>query len=128
MNVLGVLFDSKMQWGPHIKKTLQKAEKALNAIKIIKKYFDVSELLQIVTSNFFSVLYYNAEVWQTPTLKQTLQKRLLSLSSKALKVCTRSTDLWLLSFNDLHEMAGRATPTKIMYYKLALQLYKTMNR
>ena len=31
----------------------------------------------------------------------------------------------MLSYKDLHEMAGRATPTKLANYKLALQLYKT---
>ena len=33
----------------------------------------------------------------------------------------------MLSFINLHEMAGRATPNKIMSYKLALQLYRTFN-
>ena len=31
----------------------------------------------------------------------------------------------ILSFKDLHEMAGSATPEKLANYKLALQLYKT---
>ena len=33
----------------------------------------------------------------------------------------------MLSFNSLHEMVGRATPDKILDYKLALQLYKVVN-
>ena len=33
----------------------------------------------------------------------------------------------MLSYPNLHEMAGRATPDKIMSYKLALQLYRTFN-
>ena len=40
----------------------------------------------------------------------------------------RPNDLWMLSFNDLHEMAGRATPQKLRDYKSALQLYKTMDQ
>ena len=43
------------------------------------------------------------------------------------KTCTRASDMWMMSFNDLHEMAGRATPDKLSNYKLALQLYKTYN-
>ena len=33
----------------------------------------------------------------------------------------------MLSYLNLHEMAGRATPDKMMSYKLALQLYRTFN-
>ena len=35
--------------------------------------------------------------------------------------------MWMLSFNSLHEMAGRAPPEKINDYKLALQLFKVVN-
>ena len=33
----------------------------------------------------------------------------------------------MLNFEELHEMAGRATPTNLMYYKMSLQLHKTFN-
>ena len=33
----------------------------------------------------------------------------------------------MLSFNELHEMAGRATPMQLVDYKIALQLYKTID-
>ena len=33
----------------------------------------------------------------------------------------------MLSFNNLHKMAGRVTPEKLGDYKLALQLYKVFN-
>ena len=36
----------------------------------------------------------------------------------------KTLDLWMLSFNNLHKMAGRATPEKLGDYKLALRLYK----
>ena len=36
INVLGVLFDSKLKWGPQVQRTLQKAHKALNAIRLIR--------------------------------------------------------------------------------------------
>ena len=78
----------------------------------------------------FTVILTNTltdDAWHTPTLNQQLQVRLLSASSKALKVCTRSLDMWMLLFDELHEMAGRATPQKLMYYKMALQLHKTTN-
>ena len=36
INVLGIIFDSNLQWGPQVTSTLKKANKALNAIRLIK--------------------------------------------------------------------------------------------
>ena len=52
---------------------------------------------------------------------------MLSHSTKAIKLCTRSSDVWMLSFENLHEMVERATPDQLLKYKLALQLYITFN-
>ena len=127
MNVLGILFDSKLKWGPQVQRALQKADKALNALRLIRRYFVQEELIQLITSNYYSVLYFNSEVWHIPTLNQSLQSKLLSASAKALKICVRTSDMWMLSFKELHEMAGRAVPAKIRDYKTALQLYKTID-
>ena len=108
-----------------LKTSFPHLNKALNAIKLIKIYFEHAELVQLITSNFYSVLYYNSEVWNIPTLGTALQNRLLSASARALKICSRPSDLWMLSFNDLHELVGRATSQKLRNYKSALQLYKT---
>ena len=42
-------------------------------------------------------------------------------------MCTKTPDTWMLSYSNLHEMSGRATPNRLMDYKLALQLYRTYN-
>ena len=39
----------------------------------------------------------------------------------------KTSDAWMMSYGNLHEMAGRLTPDQIMDYKLALQLYRTFN-
>jgi hypothetical protein len=40
INVLGVIFDYKLHWSHHITNTITKSQKALSAIKIIRKYFN----------------------------------------------------------------------------------------
>ena len=127
INVLGVVFDAKLQWGPQVKRALTRATKALNAISLIRMHFSQQELLLLVTSNYYSVLYYNSEVWHLPTLNQSLKKALITSSARALKMCAKSSDMWMLSYKSLHEMTGRSRPQEIMNYKLALQLYKTIN-
>ena len=52
INVLGIIFDSNLQWGPQVTSTLKKANKALNAIRLINNYFTSNELLQQSVSTF----------------------------------------------------------------------------
>ena len=40
MNILGVIFDSKLTWAKHIATQISKSTCALHAIKLIKKYFN----------------------------------------------------------------------------------------
>ena len=67
----------------------------------------------------YGILYYNSEVWQLRTLNQSLKNQLLSVSAKAIKTCFKNLDYWLLSYKDLHQIAGRATPERLMSYKLS---------
>ena len=126
MNVLGVLFDSKLNWQSHVEQTISKAKKSLHAIRLIKKFFNKDELLQLVTSNYFSILYYNSEIWHIPTLNANTKQSLLSASSSPLKICIREYDL-TMSFAKLHSLAKRADPPHVMQYKHALQLFKVYN-
>ena len=126
INVLGVIFDQKLQWSEHISQCINKSSKALNAIRLIRRFFTTKELLQIVTSNYFSILYYNSEIWHLPTLKNNLKQKILSSSAKAIRTCVKycTKDI---SFIRLHEMYNRATPEKYLLYKHALCLFKLIN-
>ena len=126
INVLGVTFDSKLQWSSHVSKAIAKSTRALNAIKLIRKFFSKHELLQLLASNFYSTLYYNTEIWLSDSLKYSLKKQLLSASGNALRVALHYPDP-MISFIHLHRLANRATPTMFCKYRLALQLYKTFN-
>ena len=60
------------------------------------------------------------------TIKPPIKNAILSASARALRVCLKNYD-WYVSFEDLHAMAKRATPEKLMLYKLSLQLFKIFN-
>ena len=125
INVQGVVFDQKLQWSDHISHCVVKSKKALTAIRLIKKIFTTEELLQVVTSNVYSILFYNSEIWDLHSLKSNLKPKLLSCSATAIKSCVKySTND--KSFVDLHNTHKRATPEKILLYKHALNLYKLM--
>ena len=126
INILGVIFDSKLQWADQVAHALKRSMNALNAVRLIKKFFTKKELLNLITSNFYSILYYNSEIWHLPTLKASLKQKILSASAKALRVCSKVTDYYQ-SFASVHSVCKRATPEMLMKYKLALCLYKLYN-
>ena len=126
IDVLGVIFDQKLQWSDHIAHCVKKSSRALTAIQLIIKIFTTKELLQLVTSNFYSILYYNSEIWHLQSLKRNLKQKLLSSSAKALKLCLKMNTNEI-SFVKLHEMCHRATPDNFLLYRHALTLYKLLN-
>ena len=126
MGVLGILFDSKLQWQPQVQNAINKSKKALHAISMIKKYFTKSQLLSLITACYYSVLYFNSEIWLLPTLGPLLKQKLLAASAAPLKSITHAYDR-SMSYDQLHFINQRATPTQITTYKHALLLHKTYN-
>ena len=66
------------------------------------------------------------EIWHVPCLNYNLKLKLLSASAKALTICWKKLDPFV-SFEALHMISKRATPEKLMQYKLALCLHKIYN-
>ena len=127
MNVLGVVFDSTLNWSQQVSQTITKSKKALHAIKLIRKHFNQKELLTLLTSNFYSILYYNSEIWHLPTLSPQLKQLLLSASSNALKL-TQTFPNRMQSFINIHTECNRALPEQMILYKHAILLHKTYNQ
>ena len=80
----------------------------------------------MITANFYSILYYNSEIWHLPGLNPHLKQLLLAASAHALKLCTPSYER-SMSYKDLHIINKRATPPQLMKYKLSIQLHRLYN-
>jgi hypothetical protein len=92
INILGVLFDYKLHWGHHIKQVIYRANKvlsAISAIKLIRKLFNTPELINLATSNFYSILFYNSEMWHLPNLNFNLKHALFVVSANCLEMCLK---------------------------------------
>jgi hypothetical protein len=126
INVLGITFDSKLQWGLQVSRTIRGANTSLQAIKLIRKYFTTPEIVQLLTSNFYSRFYYGSEIWHIPTLNRNCKKMLLSASANALKLCNIFYDPFV-SYIDLHKLHKRALPSKFCIYRHCLLLHKVFN-
>jgi len=122
MKVLGVTFDNKLDWSSHINDVITKVTKVQFGIRCIKKYFTLNELLDLVTSLGLSKLYYGAPVWLSRSLHSANQKKLLRASAGLIKSCIENQDWNLVSFSDLHQLSGKATPMMMSDYFQAMTL------
>ena len=126
IKVLGVTFDSKLNWHAHINIIIQKCKKTLQAVHIISPYFTIDERLNIVTSLFYSKMYYASEIWLLPTLSHVLKRKLLSLSTYALRIVVNDV---YKTFNatELHTLLNRFTPNQWRIYSSLLTLFRIFN-
>ena len=124
IKVLGVDFDSKFNWHKHIAMAISKSRKALQAIKLTKKHISKKELITLVTSKYYSILFYNFSIWLIPGLTRQSKLAILSASAAPLKFCCAQFHK-LMSYERLHEITGRPPPNAICKYNHALILHKT---
>ena len=87
MNVLGVTFDSKLNWQHLIQLAFKKSKQALQAIRLISNHLTKRELLTIIKSNFYCILYYNAKIWLLHTISPNSKNTIMSVSASPLKIC-----------------------------------------
>ena len=126
MNVLGVIFDSKLTLSNQVAQATQKAKKSLHAIKMIRKLLTKNEIKTLLTTKFYSILYFNSEIWHIQTLAPELKQILLSASATALKLSQLVTNQ-MQSFINVHTECERALPEQMMMYKHAKMLHKLYN-
>ena len=58
MNMLGVIFDSKLNWNAHVANAICKAKKSLYALCLLRKFFNDQEMRILLDSKFYSVLLF----------------------------------------------------------------------
>ena len=126
INVLGVIFDSKLTWNCHVTHCINKAKRKLYGLRLLRAFFEPKHMRTLLDSYFYSTLYYNANVWLTTELNSQLKQSLLSISVNALKSCTMH-DESLISFDDIHKRNSKCTPMQISMYQRSLILYKAIN-
>ena len=126
MNVLGVTFDSKLNWSDQVSDTIKKSNKSLCALRLIKRYLSLPVMKTLLITNYYSILYYNAEIWLSKNLSSNCKQLLLSASANAIRSCALK-DCSLISFEKIHEKAKLANPLQVSNFKLALILHKTFN-
>ena len=78
INILGMIFDSNLSWDHQYNHAIKEANHNLYAIKITAKYFTSEEKKTLLTSLFYSKLYYGSKVWHMPGRSLSQNKKLVS--------------------------------------------------
>ena len=106
--------------------TIKKPSRSPCALRILKRYFNPVEMKTLLTSNYFSSLYYNSEIWLTTIIKPELKQSLISASANALRSCVPLQNRFI-SFEAIHKQCNQFTPSQIAYFKLSILLFKLFN-
>ena len=88
-----------------------------------QKYFNNKEMRMLLDSHFYSVLYYNANVWLTPSLASNLKQNLPSISACALRSCLMHEG-FDISFENLHKIHKKCPPLRYSFINFHLPCSK----
>ena len=125
IKVLGVIFDTKMNWNNQARNAMNKANKAKQALSLVRKYFTEEEMIKLATAYFYSTLYYGAKIWLSSTISAVIKKKLWQLSSYMLRL----VDGWCYerqSFEALHQKYNRASPMDWCNYTTAVAMWNVV--
>ena len=86
MKVLGIVFDTDLSWSPQVTSTIQKTNRTLFGLKKIRRFLTAEQAKTVVTSFYFTSLYYGMEVWNHRYLAFGLKQKLKSAHYRALRV------------------------------------------
>jgi len=105
----------KSTWDP-----LNKCKSKLGILKKIRKYFTVEQFLKIVTTQYYSQLYYGGCVWFNTALKANLRGLVNTAHFRPLRIAVIDYQK-ALSKNELSKKCNRAKPIDWVRYSLATQ-------
>lgn len=127
IQILGLTFSSDLTWEIQANQAIGKAKRAANGLRQLAKYIDKEKMLQLATAFGYSKMYYGAPVWLSPLLlKKSTMKRLLACSTNLIKSALNLHE-WRISYNDIHNLANRGTPTQMAQYFLQVTLHGVWN-
>ena len=108
-----------MKWNQQYSKAIKEANANLYAIKRIAKFFNQEEKTMLITSLFYSKLYYGSEVWHLPDRTTEQNKMIKFASANALRITTNNVTIYH-NHTEIHTMTKRALPDQMIKYKHAL--------
>ena len=126
IKVLGVIFDSKLNWSEQVRHAVNKANKAKQGLALIRHYFNQEEMMKLTTAYFYSTLYYGSKIWLTSAISRQSKTMLWRVSSYMLRLIY-GVQREGISFAELHKHFKRATPMMWGNYTTAQAMWEAVN-
>jgi hypothetical protein len=122
MNVLGIVFDRKLNWSKQVQSATEKALRSKQGLGIIAKHLNSKELRILATALFYSRLYYGSAVWMQENMPKLHLQKLERASTSMLKIVLKNK--WIqIPATTLHAQFTQATPSMMRDYSNALALF-----
>jgi len=125
MNILGVTFDAQLNWNQQVDKVLDRAKRAMNGLRILQKSLRINKFVKILTSQFFSKIYYGSPVWLSSLTVSNL-KRIESIHYRALRLCYHDYKCQIARDIIDHDLC-RANPSEWKNYTVASEMIRIFN-
>jgi hypothetical protein len=125
MSVLGIVFDRKLSWESHLSRAVNGCQRMKPALRVLKKKLSRKELLKVITTHYYSRLYYGSEVWFQP-LKKVLKDSISPVHYFPLRLALNDFNR-LTSRKSINLKVNRAPPNELNEYKLARILISISN-
>ena len=94
---------------------------------MIAKYFSHEEKITLLTSLYYSKLYYGSEVWYIPGPSQSQNKKLKLALANAIRSCDKRLTIFH-THTQIHSAANRALPDQMLNCKHAISMFKLFNQ
>lgn len=117
MRVLGIWFDKDLNWERHLQTVVANCRRIRPALRTLKKKLNTNELLQVVTSHYYSRLYYGCEVWYN-CLKQNLKNKIAAVHYFPLRLSLNDFRR-SMSYKQLSTRCKRASPQELVDFRVA---------
>jgi hypothetical protein len=118
IKVLGITFAHNLSWTPHIEKVVKKASSVANRVRFIRQTLSTNQCLKILTSYYYSSIYYGSAVWLGAMTASNDWKLPNKAHYHALRTAARDYRK-TMSRRSLDCMCKRATPKQWSYYCIA---------
>ncbi len=125
IKALGVQISDDLSWNDHVDYSLKRSRHIVPRIKYLRKWLNTEELLRLITSQYFSIVYYCCPLW-IGSLTSTAWKRINSAHYRALRAVYGDYKM-KLKRAELDKMSKRATPKEWAQYSIAATVIKMFN-
>jgi hypothetical protein len=125
MKALGVYLTPNLSWDKHIDNILNRTAFLIHRTKYLARWLKKEDLLKLITSQYFSIIYYAAPVW-IGSLTSKAWTRLNAAHYRALRACLKDYKKRKRK-RDLDLEAKRATPAEWGMYSVVATVIKLYN-